>query len=159
DSNVWMLLRHSHLEGPALPINQRWQMFVERTLDIATRKPLMTVALIAGAAGLLRSPTRLSIAAVSWFLLNAVGVWLQGYFFPHHYTMLFPAIALLGGVALGLVTLPGRNDAFLVGFLRAAMSVAILVWAWSEARQVVDATSGVASAEFTRVLSGPVAWP
>jgi hypothetical protein len=96
------------------------------TLFFLFRGAVVPTALAAGAAGLAglwRTHRPLALALAMWLVCGLFTVELQGRFFPYHWTILYPALALLaalGCARAAAIAGPGR-------WLGAALAVSLIV--------------------------------
>jgi hypothetical protein len=104
------------------------------------------------------APSRLAVAALCWGILNLAAVPVVGHFFPHHYVMMFPAIALLGGAVLGHFISQRPAETLAMRFGRGLLAVILLVAAYGYLRPSVDEERPLIAAELARLPGGPAAW-
>ncbi len=157
--NLWALPTHAGATRmtAGLVRERAWQV-VDQTVRQFMPYPILLGALAVGAPICLLRPTFLRWAAVSWVVLDLMGVAAQRNYYQHHYILTFPSTCLLGTLALGWLLQPRPHEHRLVTLPRIAIAIGLLVWALPSARAAYAARQTVVRQQWNVLLSGPGAW-
>lgn len=157
EANLWILIRHGQFAN--LSLDERLLMLRHSVADIAPLFPSMVVAAALGVAAALLGRSRLAVAALAWWLVAMTGVFLQGRYFEHHYLLVLPPLALMGGTGLGWIIRWRRQERTAVRALRLATAAVVLWSCWGPVRDAVAEQAPIFAARWAELRRGPGAWP
>ena len=156
-ANLWILLRHGQFAN--LPLEYRQLLLWRSVAHIAPLFPTMVAAVALGLGAALFGHSRLAVAALAWWLVAMAGVMLQGRYFEHHYLLVLPPLALMGGAGLGWITRLRPQERHAVRALRLTAAAAVLWWCGGVVQDAVAAQRPIFEQRWAQVWRGPVAWP
>jgi hypothetical protein len=159
ECNLWALITHGRLAAvdQAL-LSQRLRDLVIRGREMLAPFPILTGSLVVGLPVAVLRPTWLRAAALSWVVLDALGVAAQRQYAQHHFILTFPSICLLGTLAAAWLLQPRPGERRLVTLPRIAVCSLALWFALPELHTAWKARQPVVNEQWRLFLSGPSAW-
>jgi hypothetical protein len=156
-ANLWIVLQHGRFD-------QAWDyrlllLLWRSVVELAAVLPGMAAAVVLGLVATVFTRTPLALATSTWWLVAMAGVLLQGRYFEHHYLLVLPPIALLGGIGVGWLAHLRPGEHVVVRGLRLAAGAAVLWWGWGIVQAEYMTRREVFGQRWAQVVQGPSAWP
>jgi hypothetical protein len=156
-ANLWALQAHARLAE--FDLGQRFTRLLYESWVHIRRDPMLSLAVLLGVGAALRTLSPLAVAAAWWWVVGMIAIMLQANFFEHHFTLVLPAVALLGASGLGWLLKLRAGDPLPLRAVRVFGTLLVLWWGWGQVHHefVLQRTS--TSRSWEALLAGPSAWP